>query len=78
MILVLIKEQRLSILQRSKIEAHLRAGSSLPPLNQSASKLKPPKFRPNVDLLRARTAKRRPFHLIKASGALDVEKYSQK
>lgn len=71
---VLMDEQKMSILQRSRINDYLQRGASLPkptPLRMNMTKC-----RPNVDFLRARIAKRRTLNAIKASGALDNEKWA--
>lgn len=70
---VLMEEQKMSILQRSRIENYLKNGAPLPkptPLRTNTTKC-----RPNVDFLRARTAKRRTLAAIKASGALEYDKW---
>lgn len=70
---VLMDEQKMSIIQRGRIENYLKNGAPLPkptPLHMNTTKC-----RPNVDFLRARTAKRRTLAAIKASGVLDYDKW---
>lgn len=67
-------EQKLSILQRNKIESYLENGSPLPPRKEPNLRMKTTKCRSSIDFMRARTAKRRTLEAIKASGALDTEK----
>lgn len=68
-----MEEQKMSILQRSRIENYLKNGAPLPkptPLRMNTTKC-----RPNIDFHRARTAKRRTLAAIKASGALEFDKW---
>lgn len=67
-----MEEQKLSILQRNKINYILRTGESLP--EQKKKKPNNKSF-PEFDLMRAKNAKRRSLELIKASGGYDRVKY---
>lgn len=68
-----MQEQKLSILQRNKINYILRSGQSLP----AAIQKKKPNTEcfPANDLMREKIARRRSLNLIKASGDYDREKY---
>lgn len=71
--IVLMEEQKLSILQRNKINYILRSGEPLPtskPLRKTATT----NCFPAPDLLRAKNAKRRTLDAIKASGGYDQVK----
>lgn len=67
-----MEEQKLSILQRNKINYILRTGESLP--EQKKKKLNTRSFT-QFDLMRAKNAKRRSLEIIKASGGYDRAKY---
>lgn len=70
-----MEEQKLSILQRNKINYILRSGEPLPkskPLRKATST----NCFPAPDLLRAKNAKRRTLDAIKASGGYDRAKYT--
>lgn len=73
---VLMEEQKLSIMQRNKINYILRSGQPLP---SSSSKPKPKMTLtgcfPAVDLMRMKNARRRTLDAIKASGGYDRTKY---
>lgn len=72
--IVLMEEQKLSILQRNKINYILRSGEPLPkskPLRKATTT----NCFPAPDLLRAKNAKRRTLDAIKASGGYDRAKY---
>ncbi|XP_031625531.1 UPF0193 protein EVG1 homolog [Contarinia nasturtii] len=73
---LLMEEQKLSILQRNKINYILRSGQSLP---KSTSKRKPIVDRfPGLDAMRAKNARRRTLDVIKASGGYDRAKFTPK
>lgn len=71
---VLMEEQKLSIMQRNKINYILRSGQPLP---ASKPKRKTPitECFPAVDLMRMKNARRRTLDVIKASGGYDRAKY---
>lgn len=72
MTLVLMEEQKLSIMQRNKINYILRSGQPLP-----TPKRKPIADRvPSLDVMRAKNGKRRTLDAIKASGGYDRAKYN--
>lgn len=69
---VLMDEQKMTILQRNRIENYMKNGAPLPkptPLRTYTTTC-----RPNIDILGGRTAKRRTLAAIKASGAFEPEK----
>lgn len=69
-----MEEQKLSILQRDKINYILRSGESLP---ISKRHVKSNDF-PAVDLMRERNARRRTLEVIKASGGYERARYLPK
>lgn len=74
---VLMEEANLTMMQRKKLNYHLRSGDPLPPPNQNESNLM------NDDenmqayniMMRVRNSRRRGLDEIKASGAYDKEKF---
>lgn len=68
-----MKEQKLSILQRNKINYILRSGEPLP-TSKPSNKIPNHSF-PGVDHMRAKTAKRRTLDTIKANGDYVRERY---
>lgn len=69
-----MEEQKLSILQRDKINYVLRSGESLP---TSKCKGKPNNF-PTPDLMRDKNARRRTLEAIKASGEYERDRFRPK
>lgn len=72
--IVLMEEQKLSILQRNKMNYILRSGESLPTSRPVRKTTKTNCF-PAPDLLHAKNARRRTLDAIKASGGYDRAKY---
>lgn len=71
--IVLMEEQKLSILQRNKINYILRSGEPLP-MSRPVRKATTTNCFPAPDLLRAKNARRRTLDVIKASGGYDRAK----
>lgn len=71
---VLMEEQKMTILQRNKLEYYLRTGSPLPPPTTNKPKPDSVNRRHSFDFRRIKMAQRRTLDIIKASGALDYEK----
>lgn len=69
-----MEEQKLSILQRNKINYILRSGQPLPTSNP-LKKIKTECF-PGLDLMRSKNARRRTLDAIKADGCYDRAKYT--
>lgn len=74
--LVLMEEQKLSIMQRNKINYILRSGQSLP-VSKPIAKATNNSF-PGLDKMRAKNARRRTLDAIKASGGYDRAMYGFK
>lgn len=73
-----MEEQKLTMLQRNKVNYHLRNGDSLPP-TKAYEPEKSPTYEDRLAfeiMNRAKTAaRRRSFEAIQASGAFEIEKY---
>lgn len=70
-----MEEQKLSIMQRNKINYILRSGQSLP---MSTPKMKrQTECFPGLDKLREKNTRRRTLDVIKASGGYDRAKYAK-
>lgn len=72
---LLMEESRLTMLQRKKINYHLRNGEPLPIFPENK---KPPKADPAPSHLRARSCRRRTLDAIKESDAFNIEKFIPK
>lgn len=70
-----MEEQKLSILQRNKINYILRSGEPLP-TSKPARRVTSTNCFPAPDLLHAKNARRRTLDAIKASGGYDRTKYN--
>lgn len=68
-----MEEQKLSILQRNKINYILRSGEPLP-ISKPLKKITTDCF-PGLDLLRTKNARRRTLDAIKADGCYNRDKY---
>lgn len=68
-----MEEQKLSIMQRNKINYILRSGQSLP-VSKPIAKTTDKSF-PGLDKMRMKNARRRTLDEIKASGGYDRAKY---
>lgn len=66
--IVLMREQKMSMMQRNKINSYLRSGQPLP-----LPRMKKTKTTNKIDYMNLKSAKRRTLSAIKASGDLDIE-----
>lgn len=69
---VLMEEQKMTILQRNRINSFLRSGNSLP--LPKPTRATTTNCRPGIDFMRASAARRRTLQAIKASGAMDRDR----
>ncbi|XP_055643694.1 UPF0193 protein EVG1 homolog [Toxorhynchites rutilus septentrionalis] len=76
LIKVLMEEAKLTILQRNKINYHLRTGEPLPPPKEPKFEPEHSSFLPTA--IQRKSIKKRSLSTIIESGAFDVEKYAAK